>query len=260
MTISISARNANKAFYSWFIATRERVNGKYIVLWAPNVATESNDRAVTTPTHPIDRSAAIIDDAIIGTMNYQVSLVYNTSLQNDRLQTQLADPFDVLFTGDPNTYTVYPPTQELFVEEGDPSLTFLTFAAFAREGMLKIQGLPVDIYSPKFGFLENFIMTGYGDQRGLASEANIQLSFTKRRVSESQTAFIDTDFIGQRGVGGGRSPSAEVQNDEDRAGSVGGESGFGRTTTLKANWNAGTFGKLGDAVGGAVSGIFGGGG
>ena len=204
--INIPARNSKKAYYSWYIVTREPINGKFIFVWAPTVVDESTDRKATTPTHPVDRQSNVMDDAILGNVNYSVSVKYNTFLQDREGGYHTADnpttaAINESTTIDPTTHyelvaggvgtvTAYPPIST--------SASMLDFMQQARKGLMDIQGLPVDIYSPKFGYLENFILTGLNDSRALASEARMQLSFTERRVSEAQTTIIDTSAIKQR--------------------------------------------------------------
>ncbi len=217
--INIPARDPQKAFYSWYIVTREEVGGKRLAVWAPALTDESLTRQAATPVHPVDRQSSVMDDAILGNLNYSVRLRYNTMLENDRPnKTIRVNGFDVtteftdffkLVTGFEGLIESYPPAIS--------DIDLLSFIRFAQEGLLRIQGIPVDVYSPKFGLLENFVLTGYNDTRALASEANMQLSFTERRVTEAETAVIDTSAIKARETARRRAAKAKKEKEEAEA-------------------------------------------
>lgn len=250
--INIPARDPQKAIYSWYIVTREEINGKRIAVWAPHISDEALTRRASTPTHPVDRQGSIMDDAILENFNYSVTLRYNTMLEGDRpllsvsnatgigsnILVEFTDFFKLL-TGFDGTLVSYPPTIS--------GTDMLGFIRFAQEGVLKIQGLPVDIYSPKFGLLENFVMAGYNDTRGLASSANMQLSFIERRVSESETVVIDTSAIKAREAARRRAAKAKKEAEEKLAEQQKAESDEGG---VLYSLDAATGGYVGDYVSG----------
>jgi len=210
----INPRDPRRAYYSWFIVTRKPVNGDILMVWAPNVASETSTRKASVPLHPVDRKSAIIDDAILDNLNYSCSLRYNSSLENDRKSENAGD----FLSGTEENYKIYPPLQNPTASRGqfegieNPLLAFTTFA---REGLLRIQGLPVDIYSPKFGLLRNYVLIGYTDMRDIRSSAEIQLQFVERRVSSAETLIVDTLAIKQQSVVRGKGPPTEEVDDTE---------------------------------------------
>ena len=162
--------------YRFLAITRTPTSGVYEALHIDAVTNETLVNKADVPLHPTSRGVSISDHAIVGARAYTLSGFYGNLLKQDNELSSFFKPADGL-------QVVFRPGQ---MAEG---------AAAWREENLSLflelfLGVPLTIYSPRFGKLQNFALVSYNDNRDQSSRVSVDLSFQELRIASVDEVLV----------------------------------------------------------------------
>lgn len=160
----------NNVKYRFMALTRELYRaGTHGALRLDAVTDETLTNKADVPLHPTSAGISITDHAIRGARAYTVSGFLGNPLEQDHFHPTFEKP------SDQQRVVFYPPeATALAAAEREDAFSE------ALEGFL---GVPVDIFSPRFGKLQRFALVSYNDQRDGTTRVRIDLSFQELRVA-----------------------------------------------------------------------------
>lgn len=189
----------------WMMLTQKPVEGHYLLIYFDGISTESLANKAEVPVHPIEQSSSVSDHSLKGAQAYSVFAFLGTPLQGDNVAPRRNNAiFNAAYSdlpvliSPPEAVTQGIANQPIFNDRGASLL-------FALD---RILGIPVDIFSPRYGKLRSFVLTSYNDKRDGSSRIDVDLSFQEIRRPVVETVVVE------------KVPRARNQTNPARAGSA----------------------------------------
>ena len=162
----------------WMVLTQEPVAGYYLLIYLDGISGETLSNRADVPTHPIDQSSSVSDHAVKGAKAYNVQGFLGTPLVGDNVAPRKNGQEFVSSYGDVPVL-ISPPTS---VTRGIANTTiFNDRGASLIFTLEKLLGVPVDLFSPRYGKMQSFVLTSYNDQRNGSTLISVDLSFQELR-------------------------------------------------------------------------------
>lgn len=160
------------------ILSQEPVEGYYLMIWLDGIENEHLTNKADVPTHPVDQASSVSDHSVKGNQAYSVNGYLGTPLQGDNVTPQRNGSEFTSTYGD-KPVLIAPPAAVTQGILGQP--IFNDRGTSLMNALERILGIPLDIYSPRYGKLRGFVMTSYSDQRNGTSKIPVDMSFQQIR-------------------------------------------------------------------------------
>jgi len=168
----------NRTKSRWMVLSQEPVAGYYRLIYLDGISGETLSNGANVPTHPLERSSAVSDHAVKGSKAYSVQGYLGTPLVGDNIPPKRnAQEFVAAYSDVP--VMIYPPAAATQGPFG--AAIFNDRGASILVALEMLLGVPVDLFSPRYGKIKNFVLTSYNDQRDGSTRIGIDLSFQKIR-------------------------------------------------------------------------------
>ena len=162
----------------WMVLSQEPVAGYYRLIYLDGISGETLSNGANVPTHPLERSSSVSDHAVKGSKAYSVQGYLGTPLVGDNIPPKRnAQEFVAAYSNVP--VMLYPPAAATQGPFG--AAIFNDRGASILVALEMLLGVPVDLFSPRYGKIKNFVLTSYNDQRDGSTRIGLDLSFQEIR-------------------------------------------------------------------------------
>lgn len=163
--------------YRFMALTRDIYKGQtYGALLLDAVTDEALANKADVSTHPTANGATIADHAVKGNRSYTIRGLLGNQLEPEHFQPTFDNPAD-------QRRVVFYPSMAYDGRGAEREESF----SQALEGFL---GIPVTIYSPRYGKLTSFVLTSYNDKRGGSTRVEVDLSFQEVKIASVEQVLI----------------------------------------------------------------------
>lgn len=140
------------------------------------VTDETLANKADVPTHPTANGTSVSDHAVKGNRSYTIRALLGNQLEQEHFRPEFDNPAD-------QQRVVFYPSTAAVNNAAEREASF----SQALEGFL---GVPVTIYSPRYGKLSNFVLTSYNDKRDGSTRVEVDLSFQEVKIASVDRVLI----------------------------------------------------------------------
>ena len=157
----------------WMLLTQEPIDGYYLLIWADGIEGERVSNTADVPRHPVEQTSAVSDHATKGAQSYSVTALLATPLEGDNVAPRRNGQVFTAAYGDVPVVAAPPVAAS---RDSVGGVTYNDRGASLLAALDRVLGVPLDIYSPRYGKLRSFVLTSYNDQRDGTSRVEVTLS------------------------------------------------------------------------------------